>query len=169
MDCRWLPQLPQSEGGEPMTCDCKTKCNPCRCGKGEGERRKADALATLAERRDVYVNRARRALLRGVLDTGTATIDQVRGIIELPEGLDPKLFGTVPGALARAGIIRAAGFVKTSRPEGHGRPVTRWELADRLAAERWLQTHPEVFEPNGELPEPITDRPASCPERAWLF
>ena len=113
------------------------------CARAEGERRKLSALATLAERREVYVNQARRALLLALLDGATATIDDARFAVELPAGINPKLFGAVPGALARAGIIRALGFDRTCRPEGHARPVTVWQLADRAAAQRWLVNHPD--------------------------
>lgn len=108
----------------------------------EGERRKNEALSMLAERREPLVRQAQRALLERLLVAGTATADDVRDVVELPPGVDPKAFGAVPGALARAGIIRADGFEKTARPEAHARPVTRWTLANRCKAERWLSDHP---------------------------
>lgn len=123
--------------------DYKTKCNPCRCGRAEGERRKGDALALLTDRREAVVRRAQRALLTTLLETGSATADDVRDQVEVPEGVNPKCFGAAPGPLARAGIIRHTGFAKTCRPEGHARPVTVWALADRAAAERWLRNHPD--------------------------
>ncbi len=55
----------------------------------EGERRKRDALAMLDARRQVYVNRGRRALLRRLLDAGSATADDVRAAVELPAGIGP--------------------------------------------------------------------------------
>jgi hypothetical protein len=116
----------------------------------EGERLKADALALLESRREVYVLRGRRALLEALLRSNTATVDEVRQAVELPAGINPKLFGIVPGPLARAGIIRQAGFAKTCRPEGHARPVTIWALADRAAAERWLRGHPDLPAPDDD-------------------
>jgi len=127
-------------------------------GRAEGERRKADALTTLAERRKVYVNRVRRALLLALLAAETATIDEVRFAIELPDGLNPKLFGAAPGPLARAGIIHAIGFTKTCRPQGHARPVTVWRLADRPAAERWLRAHPDQPDPAEDDSAPDVQR-----------
>jgi len=124
-----------------MIADCKT---------AEGERRKADAFATLDAHREVYTRRSRRALLRTLLELGEATADDVRDSVELPPGIDPKCFGSVPGPLARAGIIRAAGFTKTCRPMAHARPVTLWTLADRAAALRWLATHAELPDPSDE-------------------
>ena len=72
-----------------------------------GERRKLEAHALLASRREVYVLRGRRALLTVLLARGTATADDVRAV-ELPGGLNPTAFGVVPGHLARAGIIKPA-------------------------------------------------------------
>ncbi len=100
----------------------------------EGERRKREALSLLQSRRAVFVRRGRRALLFRLVAVGEATADVVRVSVTLPPDLNPKLFGAVPGPLAEAKIIRPAGFVRTSRPQGHARPVTVWALADRAAA-----------------------------------
>jgi hypothetical protein len=132
-----------------------------RCNCAEGERRKADALATLAKRREAVVRRAQRALLTVLLETGSATADDVRDLVDLPQGVDPKLFGAVPRPLGRAGIIRAAGVVKTCRPMAHARHITIWVLADRAAAERWLATHPE---PTDWTPDPA-DATGDGPQR----
>jgi len=125
----------------------------CKDGMAEGERRKQDALASLAERRDVYVNRGRRALLARLLEVGTATADDVRSVVELPPGVNPTCFGSVPSPLAQAGVIYRAGYRETTRPEGHARPVTVWRLADREAAERWLRLHPDRPDPSDESAE----------------
>ena len=106
------------------------------------------ALATLDARRSEYTQRGRRALLKALLTTGTATADDVRDLVELPAGINPKLFGAVPGSLARSGIIRQSGFAKTSRPEAHGRPVIVWALANRAAAEKWLVENPDKDMPH---------------------
>jgi hypothetical protein len=126
---------------------CNHKCNPCKCGAIKGERRKADAFALLSAHREAVVRRAQRALLMVLLETGSTTADDVRELVKLPSGIGPKCFGAVPPPLARAGIIRADGYAKTCRPEGHARPVTVWILADRQAAERWLRDHPDLPDP----------------------
>ena len=97
---------------------------------------------------------AQRALLSELLTRDRATVDDVRRVVPCPEGVDPKAFGTMPGELAHARIIEADGFVKTTRPQGHARPVTRWRLKDRAAALTWLAEHPD-------LPEPQTSEAAS--------
>jgi hypothetical protein len=128
--------------------NCNNQCNPCKCGVIEGERRKQDAFATLTANREAVIRRAQRALLTVLLETGSATADNVREQVELPAGINAKCFGAVPSPLARAGIIRADGFAKTCRPIGHARPVTVWALADRAAAERWLRNHPDMPDPD---------------------
>lgn len=122
-------------------------CNPCKCGEAEGERRKQDAFATLTATREAVIRRAQRALLTTLLETGLATADDVRELVELPPGVGPKCFGAAPGPLARAKIIRADGFAKTCRPVGHARHVTVWALADGEKAMRWLADHPDLPEP----------------------
>jgi hypothetical protein len=117
------------------------------CGRTEGERDKADRLALLEERRAVFVNRGRRALLARLLSAGTATADDVRASVVLPEGIDPRCFGTVPGPLAKAGIIGLDGYTKTARPERHASVTGLWRLADPQAARLWLDEHPDCPDP----------------------
>ena len=75
--------------------------------------------------------------------------DDVREVVNLPPGSNPKLFGSVPGLLAKLGIIQQVGFAKTSRAAGHARPGAVWELVDRNAAMQWLADHPDTPEPAG--------------------
>lgn len=128
----------------------------------EGERLKAEALDLLKARREAVIRRAQRALLIVLLETGSATADDMRELVELPPGVGPKCFGAVPGPLARVGIIHAAGFAKTCRPVGHARPVTVWRLVDRPAAERWLRNYPD-------LPDPTKSKGAAEPRQGVLF
>lgn len=115
-----------------------------------GEALKLNAHALLEAHREAFVNRGRRVLLLTLLSNGTATADDVRGAVELPVDINPKCFGSVPGQLARAGIIKHAGFVTTARPTAHARPVSVWQLRDRAAALAWLDAHPDRPDP---LPE----------------
>ena len=111
--------------------------------RGEGERRKQDILQTLAARRESYVNRGRRILLARLLSHGLATADDVRRAVELPAKIDPRCLGSVPGPLARAGIVRRAGFIASDRKERHASTLSVWELADADAARDWLARHPD--------------------------
>jgi hypothetical protein len=91
-----------------------------------------------------------------LLDVGTVTADDVRAAVPLPPGLSPKLFRAVPGPLAEEGIIRGGDFVKTSRPEGHARPIQVWVLADRQAALDWFRDHPDIPDLAAEPPLQLT-------------
>ena len=110
----------------------------------EGERLKLKAHSLLKARREAIVRRARRALLSVLIQNGEATADDVRAVVSVPEGVNPKLFGAVPGELAELGIIFGDRYVKSARPEAHARPVQLWLLIDRAAAVQWLTTHPEL-------------------------
>jgi hypothetical protein len=116
-----------------------------------GDRLKADSLALLEARREVYVLRGRRALLRAMLDgDGTATADDVRAAVDLPADMDPRCLGTVPGRLAYDKIIRPDGRAKTTRAAAHARWLERWALIDRAAALRWLADHPDLPDPSAD-------------------
>jgi len=129
-----------------------------KAGQEEGASRKEAAHALLEARRDVYIRRARRALLLRLLDAGTATADDVAGRIgPTDHGMDPRWLGTVPGPLAVARIIRRQGFTTSARPSRHASIITTWELADRAAALAWLARHPDIPEP-----EPGDDAGALC-------
>ena len=121
--------------------------------QGDGERRKADALALLADRRAVYVRRGQRALLTAVLATGTATADDVRDSLKLPPGIDPVCLGAVPTALVR-GRIDLPGRLRPNSPANGSRaaadPSGDWRTATRPP--RWLADHPN-------LPDPAERRP----------
>ena len=116
-------------------------CGARPCERAAGERDKLRALALLTAHRRTDVIRARRALLRRLLETGRATIDDVRPELG-PLSRRPTWLGAVPGELRDAGIIRRAGYCETHRAAAHARPVSIWELADRDKALRWLADNP---------------------------
>jgi len=146
-----------------------------RQGRREGERRNRRTLTALEARREVFVLRARRVLLLKLLEAGSATADDVRDAVTLPVDIDPKLFGSVPSQLAFAGIIKADGFVKTSRPKAHARPIQRWTLVDRGKAEQWLTDHPDRPDasPSGDTattsPAPNIDTAGGATTQRTLF
>jgi hypothetical protein len=116
----------------------------------DGERRKLAAHALLAARRAFYVRRGQRALLEQLFAARTATADDVRRALTLPDDIGPRCLGAVPGPLARAGIIRRVGFRGSERAIAHARPVTVWELADRAAAFAWRAAYPELPGPDAQ-------------------
>lgn len=115
--------------------------------RAEGVRRRDAAHDLQHVHRDCLIRRGQRVLLLTLLDRGTATADDVRAGIDLPDGIDPVCLGAVPTALARAGIIRRAGYVETTRPVAHARPVSVWVIADHAAAVAWLDSYPDLPTP----------------------
>jgi hypothetical protein len=81
-------------------------------------------------------------LLTALADRPTVTADDVAVAVQIPEGIDPRLLGAVPGELARAGLIEADGYTKSRRRSRHASIQTIWRLADREAARRWLAANP---------------------------
>ena len=172
--CRW-DRVPLNAGsstaashagrGKMTPCECRNGPSPgcsgcdgnCQC-EHEGERRKRRKFSLLEARRNIYVNRGPRALLARLLSAGTATADDVIAAVTLPPEIDPRCLGAVPGPLARAGIIRSDGFVKSARPERHDSYIQLWTLADRDEAHRWLAMHPD-------RPDPLP----ACPAGKMLF
>ncbi|MHB1035741.1 MAG: hypothetical protein ACYC35_12925 [Pirellulales bacterium] len=134
-----------------MNRSCTSTCNPCSCG----ECLKANALADLEARRGVYVLRARRAMLSAmILGDGTANADDVRADLDLPKAIDARCLGSVPTLLARLGIIEAAGFVRSERPERHASYIQVWKLANRPKAIAWLADNLDV--PDDDQADPPT-------------
>jgi hypothetical protein len=130
----------------------------------EGSRRKDAAHALLEAHRGVYIRRVRRALLLCLLESGTATADDLAERIgPAPEGIDPRFLGTVPGLLARSGIIKRAGFTPSARPNRNASIMSVWELADRPGAITWLARNPELPDPLNKAgaPSPTTSKPPS--------
>ena len=133
-DTCWVPALQPSAGGGLYA------------GPDAGERRKLDALSTLRARHPERVHVAQVAMVRLLLERGRCTIDDVRAVLGLADGLPARWLGAVPGELRRAGIIRRAGFTETTRPVAHARPVSVWEPADAEAARAWLGVHADGAE-----------------------
>jgi hypothetical protein len=128
-----------------------------------GEGRKQAAHASLEARRGQCIRHCRRAFLVHLLEHGGGTIDDVRDVISVPAGIDPKVFGAVPGALARAGIIERCGFTTSTRAVAHARPITVWELTDAAKARDWLEANPPWADvvPGQQIDPPI-DNPTAA-------
>jgi hypothetical protein len=120
-------------------------------GLAEGLLRREQAVATFEARREVLLLRARRGLLLHALEAGHATPDDVRAVVDVPDGKDPCFFGDVGRYFAKAGLCRCVGRVRSSRPEAHGREILVWAIANREAVLAWLRAHPDH-----EAPKPGT-------------
>lgn len=136
-----------------------------KAGQQEGTCGKDAVHALLEARRKVYIRRARRALILRLLEAGTATADDVAEISgPAPKGTDPRFLGAVPGPLARARLIRRAGFVPSARPSRNSSILSVWELADRDGAIAWLERNPDPTDPEPDdagAPSPTTPKPPS--------
>jgi len=108
----------------------------------ESRQRKDEALANHEARRCYVLLHARHAFLNYLLETGTVTADDIRGKIEIPDGVNPVCLGSVPGLFARGLMIRRCGYVESTRPAAHARPLSVWELLNREKAEQWLTNNP---------------------------
>lgn len=112
-------------------------------GRREGRKLKDEALSLHERLHRNFLLRGRRLLISSLLRAlQTATIDDVRKDLPLPSGLNPKCYAAVTSGLAAAKVITCVGFVASTRPEAHARPVRVWRLTDRTAAERWLADNP---------------------------
>ena len=111
--------------------------------KRDGERRKGEAFTNLEAHREVVLLKARRVFCAVLLEKGRATIDDVRSVIILPDGMNPVCMGPVATSFARLRWIERAGFIQTTRAEGHARPVSIWELKSPNGVAQWLLDHPD--------------------------
>lgn len=108
-------------------------------GLAQGEAFKEEAHVSMEDRHADLLRRARVVFVEALLRKGWATADDVRLGLTIPEGGHLKALGAVPRCFITLGAIEADGFEKSCRPAAHGRPLTRWELVDRSAAESWLR------------------------------
>jgi len=94
----------------------------------DGKAGKQLAFDLFEAHRKQWIARAVQVMVSLGRSNGTATIDDVRARLAIPKDLNPKWLGAVPSILARRGIFRLAGYVKSRRPVAHARPIGVWEL-----------------------------------------
>lgn len=126
-----------------------------------GQLRKRAAFGLLEETRESAITLARRRFLSHLLAHGRGTTDQARDGSNFPLGARPVYLGAVPGALARANVIRRVGYVSSVRPEAKARVLAIWELVDPPKARAWLLAHPEATPSGAQLAFPFkeTEKP----------
>lgn len=104
-----------------------------------------------------WIRLGRRIFIKLLIRHGKASIDDVRDLLTLPIGIDPKLFGAIPKGSGFDKIIEPTDYVRTRRRIAHGRPITLWRLKDLGAAQEWLRSHPALPDEapikNGETAE----------------
>lgn len=111
-----------------------------------------------AVRRDVALNyleglnqRRQRLLCRHIVErllaTGEATADDC---ISFEDGDRRRAFvGAAFASLSKAGVAIGSGWIPSTVPRNHCRPVVRWLLADASVARQWLADHPAPPSPTG--------------------
>ena len=99
-----------------------------------GEALRDCALNQLRDYRPELIRQFSVAAIRIALDTGEVCADDVRALVSIPDGINPKFVGCVFRDLADAGILRRDGYQLTKRAIAHARPISRWRLADALKA-----------------------------------
>lgn len=119
--------------------------------KVEGELQKDEAFANLEATREWVLLLARRVFATVLLQKGTATIDDVRAVVAIPDGMNPVCMGPVPVPFARQNWIERVGFARTTRTEGHARPVSTWECRSPSAIGQWLIDNPHRPPPDGAI------------------
>jgi hypothetical protein len=128
--------------------DARMRLREARRAYDAIKRRFIEPNRKLARRRLVLT--ARRALLEALERKPTATADDVAAAVQIPEGIDRRLLGSVPGELARAGLIEADGYSRSARRSRRASVQTRWRLVNPEAAAAWLAANPA--EPTATTP-----------------
>ena len=105
-----------------------------------GEALRDHSLNQLRERRPELIRQFSDAAIRIALDSGIVCADDVRALVPIPDGINPKFVGCVFRDLADAGILRRDGYQPSKRPKAHARPITLWRLADAHKAIARLAT-----------------------------
>ncbi len=108
----------------------------------ESRKLKEEALAGHESTRKAILLKARHIFIRHLLNTGSATADDIRNKFEVPEGVNPNFLGSVPTPFTRGLIINRNGYVESSRPAAHARVVSVWRLINSRKAEAWLLDNP---------------------------
>lgn len=98
---------------------------------------------TSTEQRRIVFAAVQRAALAIVLRQGVVCADDVRAVVTIPDGIDPRIVGPAFGGLKRDGFLERIGTHPTGRPIAHGRDIRDWRLkGNRPAAEQLVAAQP---------------------------
>jgi len=87
-----------------------------------GRELRDQAIERVAINKESYVQAARK-VMHEILDrAGRVTSDDVRDLLPVPDGMDPRVLGAV---FARCGL-RRIGWKETRYPQAHARPIAIW-------------------------------------------
>ncbi len=112
--------------------------DPQSNGGADGEARRDAALDLLLVHRGPLIRQIQAAAVRTAIEQWEVCADDVRALVPIPDGVNPKVVGAVFASLGRSQILQCIGFKKSTRPEAHARPIGKWRLANRSAAIKFL-------------------------------
>ncbi len=118
----------REEGPAPAGTGCGPDTKSPTLDDTEGLFRKQLAFDLFKQHRAELVREAVRIMVQIATERCTVTTDDVREMMSIPSNVNPKWLGVVPVILARKGILRHAGYVKSRRAKAHGREIKVWEL-----------------------------------------
>lgn len=85
---------------------------------------------SLHDDRAAVIASAQRAMLDVLRDQPTASADDIRPRVTIPDGVHPAVIGCAIAGLHRDGLIAPVATIATSRPAGHAHLMRVWRLAD---------------------------------------
>jgi hypothetical protein len=95
-------------------------------------------MTTKDQRRSVSAE-VQRTALNILLRHGVVSADDVRQVLAIPDGIDPRIVGPAFLALKNDGLIEEIGDHRTGRAVAHRRTIRDWRLkGDRRATEVML-------------------------------
>ena len=93
--------------------------------------RRSKRQATDTERKQIE-----HAVLSVVLTNGEAGTDEAHAQFELPEAVEPRIWGAITGGLLVKGLIRRVGETHTRRSAAHGRRIGVYAVTDAVQARK---------------------------------
>ena len=100
---------------------------------------------TVKEQRRIVSAQLQRTALAIVLRHGIVSADDVRQVVTIPDGIDPRIVGPAFLGLKNEGWLEEIGGHRTGRAVAHRRTVRDWRLkGDRQATEELLAKLPPV-------------------------
>lgn len=99
-----------------------------------------------------------RMILQLSRQQGTVTADDVRRVVAIPDGIDPRIVGNAFLALKQGGWIVEIGDQHTGRPVAHSRMIRVWRLAANPARlDAWLALPVPAWDCTGDVTRPRVD------------
>lgn len=92
----------------------------------EAQRAKEEAIERVARGREAYVRKAVLAGKKHLLTNSTVHSQLIRRLCPLPEGMEPRVLGTVMRRLVKDQGLAFIGYRSTNDRRSHCRPIAIW-------------------------------------------